>query len=185
MLVKRLVTVIGLALVVAACGGDGDSPEPLPPDTVTVTAAPTSASDAESTTAPGGAHGSGCTPSSETTLPDGRWYGLVASASEAEIEFDLACWFTGEAAASAAEEAGEESPPPNDYFVRNNNELTRTLAVADGTEVVFYVSGDPDSQVQGDVAAWRGILEDRGATFGVWIETSEGEVVAIEEQWVP
>lgn len=185
MLVKRLVPLAGLALALGACAED--SPEPVPPDTVAVTpATPTSSGDAESTSAAGdGPEGSGCTPASETTLPDGRWYGLVASTSDSQIEFDLACWFTGDAAVAAAEEAGEESPPPNDYFVRNNNELTRDLVLAEGAEVTFYLSGDPESDVRGDVQAWRGILDDRGPIFGVWVETSNGEVTAIEEQWVP
>lgn len=192
MLVKRLAPLIGLAAVLTACGGS-DSPETTAPDATapdtgagTATDPDPDPADAESPpTAADGAEGSGCTPSSETSLPDGRWFGLVASTTDSEIEFDLACWFTGDAAAAAAEEAGEESPPPNDYFVRNNNELTRDLPVAQDAEVTFYLSGDPESDVRGDLATWRGVLDERGPVFGIWIETSGGEVTSIEEMWVP
>lgn len=190
MLVKRLAPLIGLAVVLTACG-NSDSPETTAPDTTAPETAAESATDATPTDAEGpptaadGAEGSGCTPSSETSLPDGRWFGLVASTTDSEIEFDLACWFTGDAAVAAGEEAGEESPPPNDYFVRNNNELTRDLPVADDAEVTFYLSGDPESDVLGDLAAWRDVLDERGPVFGIWIETSDGEVTSIEEMWVP
>lgn len=190
MLAKQFAPLFGLAVLLTACGSD--SPEPVPPDATTPDSPSPEAgapvdpgTETEGPpTAADGAQGSGCTPTSETTLPDGRWFGLVTSTTESSIEFDLACWFTGDAAIAAAESAGEE-PPPNDYFVRNNNELTRELPVAQDAEVTFYLSGDPTSEVQGDVPAWRGILNDRGIPFGIWVQTSGGEVTSVEEQWVP
>ena len=40
------------------------------------------------------ASGSGCTLEGGT-LPDGRWFGFISFAAETEIDFDLACWFSG------------------------------------------------------------------------------------------
>jgi len=78
---------------------------------------------------------SGCTPGTTQHLPDGVWYGDFVSATSSHLEFDLACWFYGDAATIAAAEDGEESPPPNDYYVRNSNPLVRTLSVGDGAIV--------------------------------------------------
>ena len=89
------------------------------------------------TTEPNGPSGSGCTPGDTVSLPEGEWYGVVVSASLSGIEFDLACWFTGEAAVTAAAEDGAE-PPPNDYYVRNDNPQIRSLPVSSETEVVWY-----------------------------------------------
>ena len=188
---RQLAPTIALAVflpaLLGACGGS-DSPETTPPDAVAPDESAPDESQGETEsppTAADGAEGSGCTPSSEDTLPDGRWFGFATSTTGSEIEFDLACWFSGEAAVAAAEEAGEESPPPNDYFIRNNNELTRDLPVAEDVEVTFYLSGDPEAEVRGDLQAWRGILDDRGGIFGIWVETADGQVTSIEEQWVP
>ena len=43
---------------------------------------------------------------------------------------------TGEAAVSAAREDSGEVPPPNDYWVRNENDLLRTLPVSTDARVV-------------------------------------------------
>ncbi len=132
---------------------------------------------------PDGAAGSGCTPGGET-LADGVWFGLVTGADEHQLEFDLACWFTGDAAATAAAEDGQESPPPNDYYVRNANPLIRTLPVDPAAQVLWYPDGDPNSFSTGGYADW---LAGRDGTFpfGVWVRVQSGRVVTITEQWVP
>ena len=69
------------------------------------------------------------------------------------ISFDLACWFSGEAATAAAED-GEESPPPNDYYVRNQNAQLRELGVDPDTPVLWHLSGDPSDSQQGTFSEW-------------------------------
>lgn len=131
------------------------------------------------------ADGSGCTPPSDTDLPDGRWYGLIDEAGNAELDFDLACFFTGDAAAAAAAEDGEESPPPNDYYVRNANDLLRTLEVATEAPVTWYPDGGSPTEAVTTYSQW---LTDRGSQefgFAVWLTISTGTIVEIEEQWVP
>jgi len=133
-----------------------------------------------------GADGSGCTPASSDTLADGRWYGMVAAAGDAELTFDLACFFTGEAAVVAAAEDGEESPPPNDYHVRNANDLLRTFEVSADASVTWYPDGGSPSDVATvDYGQWRIDRQGRGFDLAVWLTISTGAVVEIEEQWVP
>jgi hypothetical protein len=141
-------------------------------------------SGASATAAPDGAEGSGCS-APEGRLPDGLWYGLVAAADDDSIEFDLACWFSGQAAVDAAAEDGAESPPPNDYYVRNASSATRGVAVADRAQVVSYPTGDPDSEQEGTFADYREVLAERGPVLGAWIVVEGGEVTALREQWTP
>ena len=163
------VGVIALALVAACSGLGGEVTETtastgataMPPATTATTAGPstipttmaTTTAAPPSTTMPDGPSGSGCTPGDTVALPEGEWYGVVVSASPSGIEFDLACWFTGEPAVEAAAEDGAE-PPPNDYYVRNDNPQIRSLPVSSETEVVWYPTGDPASEV---IVTFRGL----------------------------
>jgi hypothetical protein len=145
--------------------------------TTTGTASPT-------TTTPDGPSGSGCTPGDAVSLPEGEWYGVVVSASPSGIEFDLACWFTGEAAIAAAAEDGAEDPP-NDYYVRNDNPQIRSLPVGAEAEVTWYPTGDPASEATVTFEEWVAGTISRGLLFGLWLDVIDGEVFRIREQWVP
>jgi hypothetical protein len=131
------------------------------------------------------ADGSGCTPPSATDLPDGEWYGVVDNAGDGQLVFDLACWFTGDAAVIAAAEDGRESPPPNDYHTRNANDLLRTIEVDAGAPVTSYPDGDPANVVTVAYDQWRIDRESRAYNLAVWLTIEGGIVVAIDEQWVP
>ncbi len=198
-------------LVVSACAGSSAGGDPqLPGDSTTSTTTPsttvtssttstttsttTSSTTTTTTTAAptttttpvtDEAEGSGCTPG-PGDLPDGEWFGYVLTTAGDELDFDLACWFTGDAAARAAAEDGEESPPPNDYYIRNINELVRTVPVAADAGVTWFPDfGDPTSEETATYADWIDLIEDRDFMPGVWLEVEDGEVVAIQEQWVP
>ncbi|HSO49466.1 MAG TPA: hypothetical protein VLS86_02875 [Acidimicrobiia bacterium] len=192
---------VGLALVIAACGDDvtdttstttgptttvapttTEAPTTtVPPATTTSASTTTSESDSDTNDL---AEGSGCTPGGGP-LPDGEWFGLVTSRGDDSIEFDLACWFTGDAATQAAAEDGEESPPPNDYYVRNANPETREVPVASGAEVVFFPDGDPNNEEVLAYADWAARVDERGYELGAWLEVEEGSITEIREQWVP
>ncbi len=130
------------------------------------------------------AQGSGCTPGSET-LPDGEWFGYVDSASSADVEFDLACWFTGTPAAEAAAEDGEESPPPNDYYIRNISTETRTVPVSAAVGISALVdAGGPDLESV-SYADWSSGWAGLDYQPGVWITIEGGAIVDITEQYVP
>ena len=132
------------------------------------------------------AEGSGCTPGSGESLPDGEWFGYVDKASASEIGFDLACWFTGDAAALAAAEDGEESPPPNDYYVRNVNPIVRIIPVSGDATVIWLPNpGDPTTEEEILYADWVTERDTRDYQPGIWLTIEEGDVVAIEEQYVP
>ncbi|MDP9145715.1 MAG: hypothetical protein M3N43_13670 [Actinomycetota bacterium] len=157
--------------------------------TTTVTSGTTTATSGETTTTSSanvdGSEGSGCTPGTDGTLPEGHWFGFVVSTAADSIEFDLACWFSGQAAIDAAAEDGEESPPPNDYYIRNQNELTRTVVVWSDVTVLFYPTGDPTSETEGTFEEWTDAASVRGYFFGVWLDVIDGEARMITEQWVP
>jgi hypothetical protein len=129
--------------------------------------------------------GSGCTPGT-LVLGDGRWFGYVDSADAAAIEFDLACWFSGDGAILAAAEDGEESPPPNDYYIRNFNPQLRTISVGSMADVFWLPNtGDPSAQTTVPYADWLVGRAARSYQPGVWITIAGGEAVFIEEQYVP
>lgn len=205
-----LVLLVIVAGAVPACGGDeraattggstaatATSSAPSTTATPTTTSPPTTGasptaatattSGATSTAAASAAvaDGSGCTPG-DGDLPDGSWFGFVTSSSTSAIEFDLACWFTGDAAAISATEDGAESPPPNDYHVRNDNPAVRTVTVAPTAEVTWLPSpGDISSQRTDDYPTWLGESNDREFAPGVWLTVDGGSVTAIQEQYQP
>lgn len=189
---RSAVTALALSLLLVACG---QSATPTTTSGATSTTAPGTTQPSPTTTVPSTtttespvtdeAEGSGCTPG-QGDLGDGRWFGYVLATTSGSLEFDLACWFTGDAATRAAAEDGEESPPPNDYYVRNVNETTRTLDVAADTPVVWFPQiGDPTSETTTTYQDWLGGVEERDFMLGVWLEVEGGAVVSIHEQWVP
>jgi hypothetical protein len=193
------------AVLLVSCNGVAESPESslvttstslsaeststsvtAPTTTQPVTTSTTPPSTAPAGTAPGdGVLGSGCSPGAGTTLPEGEWFGFVQSASASGIEFDLACFLTGQAAVDAAAEDGEESPPPNDYYIRNDNPLIRSLDVSSEAEVTWYPTSDPSSETVVTFEQWAEEVVGRGFEFGVWLDVIDGQVVEIREQWVP
>ncbi len=173
----------------------GPQPEPETPPAPTTTSTTSSttttmpATTTTTTTVPAvdnsGADGSGCTPGAGA-LPDGRWYGLVKGVGAASIDFDLACWFSGEAAVRAARADGAESPPPNDYYVRNVNPALRTLAVGSGATVTWFRNvGDPTTETTTGYSEWQAAQAGRGAVPGVWVRVAGGVVTEIVEQYTP
>ncbi len=204
MKLTRLVALVALTAVLGAgCATDGSSDgssdatttSSVTPSTTAPPVSTTSPPAAPSTTttgppatttslvAAGGPEGSGCSPG-PGDLPDGTWFGFPVEVTETGMEFDLACWFTGEAAIAAADEDGEEFPP-NDYYVRNEVDTTRTVAAPDDVTVLWYASGDPNSDVSTDWAGWLRAIDIRGFTLGVWLEIDNGALVEVTEQWVP
>lgn len=149
------------------------------------TSAPSTSSSAASAGAPV-PDGSGCTPGSDDTLPDGYWFGYASSREADSFSFDLACWYTGEDATAAASEDGAESPPPNDYHIRNDSPAERFLIPAPDAMVRFLANpGDPATVETIDYPTWVSVAPDRSFEPGVWVEISDGLVVMIDEQYQP
>jgi hypothetical protein len=172
------------ALLLVACGASATPPPGTGDPTATTadlsqpTTPPTSLVEDE-------AEGSGCSPGSGT-LADGEWFGYIVANTASDIDFDLACWFTGPAATRAAAEDGEESPPPNDFYVRNINPSLRAQKVTAGADVIWYPEpGDPTSEASTTYANWIVASQGRELVPGVWLTIQNGEVTRIHEQWVP
>ena len=129
---------------------------------------------------------SGCKPGTQETLPDGEWYGYIVDLDASEVEFDLACWFSGDAAVMAASEDGAESPPPNDYYVRNENETVRVLAVGDSAEVEYLANGgDPNTVTTSAYQDWYVEWEVSDFVPGYWVTIEDGQITRIAQQYVP
>ena len=183
-------------VLLTACGEDAGTDTTLAATTTTTAVTTTSTEPSTTTNAVTSttettvadtndlAEGSGCTPG-DGPLTDGLWFGFVTSRAEDSLEFDLACWFTGDGATQAAAEDGEESPPPNDYYVRNTNPETRVVTVGEVVDVTFYPDGDPNNGSEIDYDDWADMIATRGYELGVWLEIEDGAITAIHEQWVP
>ncbi len=198
----RLFAVAALGgLLIAACsaqGGESTTTEdittttsrettstPSPSTTTTTTAASPTTGELSSDTNDLASR-SGCKPGTEDSLPDGEWYGYIVDVNASEIEFDLACWFSGDAAVTAASEDGAESPPPNDYYVRNESATLRSLAVESSAEVEYLASGgDPNSVVTAAYENWYVEWEISEFVPGYWLTIADGQVTRIVQQYVP
>jgi hypothetical protein len=149
--------VAAFLLLVAACGGDDDSSstgreangasagKAAATDddgaTTSTTAKATTTTAGTSTNSslasgPGyvtteGPSGAGCTPgTSATDLPTGWWAGEIKAVQESSVDFDLVCFFSGDAATQAALEDGTEAT--DDYYVRNSNPRTFRVSFPSG-----------------------------------------------------
>ncbi len=166
---------LSLALIAAGCGGGGDeraAPEPATTQATTTT----------------------------RSMP-AEHFGYIRSVSTAgpaaTLAFDEAQFLTGKNAQKAAEEDGAVSPGeavPNDYYIRNPDKATRTLRIANDAKITatrcpLCRHGRPGelgpflaSFMQG-----RQTYADpyRGTNGLYWLTIEDGQVVAIDEQYVP
>jgi hypothetical protein len=185
-----LAFVAGMLLTNLGGGGGGEG---SPSIVASTTGSGAPSSDPTGSTAPSPSPSSSPSPS-PSPLPDGRHFvyakKLHGTPPEATLKFDLAVFLTGEAAAQAAAEHGDESPPPNDYYIVNDNPKLRTMPVApDVTIQAIDWSNccEPTSVPYTDWAA--SLLHPTDALLGTqvpyWITVAGGEIVAIEEQYLP
>jgi hypothetical protein len=134
----------------------------------------------------------------EAPLPDGRHFGFIKSinlnASPATMVFDLAYFLTGDEANAAAAKRGDEVPVPNDYYIVNDNPKLRTLQVSPNVDIELVDWNNccdkffkPNWQKLQDSFA----LEEppmgryKGKFSHYWLTVEDGQVVKIEEQFVP
>jgi len=168
---------LSLALVAAGCGGGGaDKAAPQPTQTSTQPA-PT----------PG--------------PPPAEQFGYIRSVSTAgpaaTLAFDEAQFLTGQAAQKAAEEDGVVSPGealPNDHYIRNREKTTQTLRIANDAKITAkrcpLCRHGRDGQLDPFLASFmkgRQTFADpyRGKYSLYWLTIRDGEVAAIDEQYVP
>lgn len=159
----------------------------LAPDTTTTTPPPVFVTNGDffPDVLPGseGPNGSGCI-TGETVLGDGVWFGYVEGISGGTLTFDLACFFTGDAAVTAATEDDYEA---FDYYIRNKNPKTYSAALAPGA-MAYYVNGSTIELVAIGAGAWpnaASFLACPGEWCGVWLYVNQGLVTELVEQYVP
>jgi len=204
---RRPLVVISLfvALLLAACGGGGSnnastgttvasSTTTLPPTTATTQVPPPTVPTAPITipTHSNGvsANGSGCAPPAGPKLPDGIWFGDLKSVdtSAQTIGLDLNCFYVGDAANKAAQQdGGTEIPVPNDYYIRNKVHTIYTLALVSNV-AVFKLSaqgGGPLVASGNGAAAAASMLAEFNNFWIGWVQIVSGQVVTIQQQFVP
>jgi hypothetical protein len=171
------VLLLSLALVAAGCGGGGaDNAAPGPTQTSTQPAPTPGPSPAEH-------------------------FGYIRSVSTAgpaaTLAFDEAQFLTGQAAQKAAEEDGVVAPGetvPNDYYIPNRDQTTQTLRIANDAKITAkrcpLCRHGRDGQLDSFLASFmkgRQTFADpyRGKYSLYWLTIKDGEVAAIDEQYVP
>ncbi|HUQ62343.1 MAG TPA: hypothetical protein VM121_01140 [Acidimicrobiales bacterium] len=137
MLVRRPVLMATIVLALASgCSSDNDDKASTGMVTSSVTSAPgpgatslppsTQASTGATNLSKGppydrvnGPSGSGCTPASPDKLTPGWWAGRIKNVQgNTTFDFDLVCWFAGQAAIKAGGE-DDAGPVEDDYYVRD------------------------------------------------------------------
>jgi hypothetical protein len=195
---RRLLPAIFLTLALAACTSDDptvDATAATRTSEPTVTA-PTGPTAETGPTAPTGSTGETGSPPAE--LEDGEHFGFVEKVdpTDGTLVLDLAYFLTGEAANEAAAEHGDEVPVPNDYYIVNDNDRLRTLTLADDVELsLLDWNHCCDERFQGDLDSFaraidEGTFEAGGVVYNgtlspYWLTVEDGEVVRIEEQYLP
>jgi hypothetical protein len=140
----------------------------------------------------GGAHGSGCVTPGFDALPNGVWFGFAEGVGGGEIDFDLACFWTGAPACTAqiADGFASDASECLDYYPQNNVATTFEVPIASGARVwyVDMLSGDVGSPTEIPLGSWPhpDSFQDCPASHcSVWLYVNGGQATAIVEQYLP
>ena len=131
----------------------------------------------------GDPNGSGCVVNADI-LPNGVWFGYATSVSGATITFDLACFFTGDAAVAAATADAAEA---FDFYIRNQNPKTYSVPI-DGGADVFIVDPVTIEETQISAASWpsgASFVPCPGEFCAVWLYVNGGQATGLVEQYLP
>ena len=136
-----------------------------------------------------GTSGSGCTPPSGETLPDGVWAGLVADWGPDALVFDLVCAYgpsTPLHATNFAQCTATSGSVEGCYIDRDlvsytdDTPRTRTLPA---TPDAVFVGTDEDPVAVGDVSSLE-YWSDRTGHL-MWVYINDGVVTQVVEQYYP
>ncbi len=189
MRIRRTVQIATLlvALAVTACAGEGSTVATGAPATEKTAPGPSSGPTGSASTA-------SPVPPPSPEIEDGKHFVFVKTATTGTpgmLRFDLAYFLTGDEANQAAQENGDEVPVPNDYYIVNDNPKLRTVPVADDAEVLVYDwSTCCDTFTHATFDAFAGYIADPTADFHgklspYWIRVKGGQIVKIQEQYLP
>ncbi len=177
--------VVLVALTAVACTNDSPT---VATGTDTATAAPTTSSPSPEPTE---SESPSSSPTPEPVIEDGRHFVFVKRAKGAVMTFDLAEFYTGEAANEIAGERGDEVPVPNDVYIVNDNPKLRTVPVAaDATIRALKWSQCCDVFIVLTYDEFAGYVahptdDFHGTSSPYWIRVQGGEIVKVEEQYLP
>ena len=142
--------------------------------------------------------GCGGVPAPET-LADGTYFGYFESidVDTGVARFDLACFYTGDEANQQAAARGDEVPVPNDVYIVNDNPSTRDVPVDPSAELLLIdwnaccetgsgATLDGLASALGhkrfvEIDGWR----YAGSLSPYWVTIADGQIVGIEEQFLP
>lgn len=140
----------------------------------------------------GDPHGSGCAPPSGDVLPDGVWFGYAmafggfqAGSGSEPLSFDLACYFTGDAAYAARVADGLPGDSDASEYVRNKNPKLYTVPFWASAEVWSIPSGSGFPQLipAGSWPRSDGYFACPGAGCPVWLYVNGGMITGLVEQY--
>jgi hypothetical protein len=130
-------------------------------------------------------------------LPDGKYFVQLNDLQDGGngpllIRYDLAYFYTDEAANQVAASRGDETPVPNGVYIVNDNPRLRFAPLADHFTVRYIPEGSGSETVpspQDRFLAWLGETEQtdfppKDITYW-WITIEGGEVTKIEQQYLP
>jgi hypothetical protein len=128
-------------------------------------------------------------------------FGYIRSVSTAgpaaTLAFDEAQLLTGKEAQKVAEEDGavpSGEAVPNDYYIRNPDKTTRTLRISDDAEITAKRCDLCRGGKPGELDPFLASFTKSGQTYAdpyrgkeslYWLTIEDGQVVAIDEQYVP
>jgi hypothetical protein len=187
---QRILPAVALLLVVttAACSDDGSTAATVTQSAESATSSPTGQPSESPSPEPSES------PTPEPVIEDGRHFVFVKKGRAGDpdtLTFDLAIFLTGKAADQAAAEAGDEVPVPNDVYIINDNPKLRTVPVAPTAKILLLKWSECcDVLVSVAFDQFAGYLTDptddfHGKLSPYWIRVKGGEIVKIEEQFLP
>ncbi len=203
---RRRITVLAvIALVSVGCGPTASTSSTVSTAATTTTAGTTAATTTEppppTTTGPeysvanygllpdplpgsDEAHGSGCVAGGDQ-LPDGIWFGFVEGVTADTLTFDLACFWTGDAATTRAVADGEE---PLDFYIRNEVPTTRTMPF-DPSGTAYWqepaMAPGIESVPMSEWPAGTGYQDCPSDNCAAWVYVNDGVVTQLSEQYLP
>jgi hypothetical protein len=138
------------------------------------------------------AAGSGCHPSSTTSLPDGIWRGIVKSHTAESMNFDLVCSYRfGSPAFTSANDAnweelfaqnpdlnGErpEGGDPLPYGIVNDSSRIRTLTIAPNAD--YW-------PLYAEAMVWEAARSQGASIDEIWVFVNNGVVTEVSEVYYP
>ena len=212
---RTWVVVVGIVVVVALVGtiaaialsGDDDTQAgqgPTGEPSVTLPSSPTETTGPSpqptGSTGTTGSANPGCSGApAPATLADGRYFGFVESVDldSGTMGFDLACVYSGEEANEQAAQRGDEVPVPNDVYIVNDNTTIRDVPVDPSTELLLIdwnecCETSPGAELDAFASAIGepdfveiGGRRYAGSLSPYWVTIENGQVVLIEEQFLP